>query len=245
MKTRNTVSVCLYMLLFAIYPALILPGLFKGGYHVAFNIWQKILLAAVYVLGTAIVWKLFCKQNIRDGVSLAGCLFCVFGSILYLTNVALFLWIGLIDDSVWLVLPILVPFFVIGFLLFTYLRPMWLRFTSIVVTGLISAIIGFALLFTVFFALFPFGVSTVHRTVDSPDGSYCAYLVVHDAGATGGSTNVGILRKGDVIHLGLCDYKPSMHYVFSGSWGLQNSVTIEWEDNETVIINGEQYRVQP
>lgn len=245
MKTRNTISVCLYMLMFAIYPALILPGLLREGYHVAFTLWQKIILAAVFLLGTASVWTLLRKQNVLDGVHLVGCLFCAFGSVLYLANIALFLWIGLIDASVWLALPILVPFFMIAFLLFNYLHPMWLKVTSIIVSVLLSAIISFVLFFTVFFALFPLGVSTVLRTVDSPDGNYCAYLIVNDAGATGGSTDVGILRKGDVIHLGLCDYKPNMHYVFSGSWGSQNSITIEWKDNKTVVINGTQYSVRP
>ncbi len=106
---------------------------------------------------------------------------------------------------------------------------------------LLAGGLSLLLLVTAFLTLFPFSSDTILRTLDSPGGTCSAFLSVHDAGATGGSTEVGIREPGKHVdvRLGLCTYRKKPKSVYVGGWGMQNSVTMEWLlDDETILING-------
>ena len=195
-----------------LYPAFIIPGL-RPGYAVTFSTLQAVILSLFFALGTIVFWLLFRKLAANARATLPESLLYVLGTILYLGNLGLFLWVGVIESHVWTVLPLLLPACVVIYLIVNYILPRWLRYVSLGVIALPCGLLGLSLLIVLFFTLFPFGSSTVLRTLDSPDGTYCAFLFSHDAGATGGSTEVGIREKGKDVRLGLCDYEVKAAYV--------------------------------
>lgn len=230
----------LFAAAFLLYPAFIIPGLSRG-YSITFSAPQAAILSSFFVLGTVAFWLLFRRHAANAQATLPESLFYVLGAILYLGNVGLFLWVGLIEQHIWTGLPLLIPACPAIYLIVGYILPRWLRYVSLGVIALPCGLLGLSLLIVLFFTLFPFGSDTVLREVDSPDGTYCAFLLSHDAGATGGSTEVGIREKGKDVHLGLCDYTARAEYIYVGRYGMKDSVTMEWVDDDTILINGEPY----
>lgn len=230
----------LFAAAFLLYPAFIIPGLSRG-YSITFSALQAAILSLFFVLGTVAFWLLYRKHVANAQATLPESLLYVLGTILYLGNVGLLLWVGVIEQHIWAVLPLLIPACPAIYLIASYILPRWLRYVSLGVIALPCGLITLSMLIVIFFTLFPFGSSTILRTLDSPDGTYCAFLLSHDAGATGGSTEVGIREKGKDVRLGLCDYKVKAAYVYVGGWGMQDSVTMEWVDDETILINDESY----
>lgn len=238
---RRLLLACSFPLAFLIYPACIIPGL-RSEYYVTFTVLQAAILSLYFVLGTAAFWLLFRKHAANAQASLPESLLFVLGTILYLGNLGLFLWVGVIENHVWTALPMLVPACLAIYLIVNYILPRWLRYVSLGVITLPCGLLTLSLLVVVFFAaLFPMTSDTVLRKVDSPDGTYCAFLLSHDAGATGGSTEVGIREKGKDVHLGLCNYTARTAYMYVGRYGLKDSVTMKWTDDDTILINGKPY----
>ena len=230
-----------FFLAFLLYPAFIIPGL-RPGYVVTFSFLQAAILSLYFVLGTLAFWLLFRKHAANAQASLSESLLYVLGTILYLGDLGLFLWVGVIENHVWTVLPLLVPACLAIYLIVNYILPRWLRYVSLGVIALPCGLLTLSFLVVALFALIPFGSDTVLREVDSPDGTYCAFLLSHDAGATGGSTEVGIWEKERRnVHLGLCDYTARAEYIYVGRYGMKDSVTMEWVDDDTILINGKPY----
>ena len=229
-----------FLLAFLLYPAFIIPG-FRPGYYVSFNALQAVFLSAFFALGTVAFWVLFRKRAMKTEATLPESLLYSLGSLLYLGNVVLFLWVGLIENHLWTLAPLLIPAPLIVYLLLEYALPRWLRYITFVLDLVLAGGLSLLLLITVFFALFPFTSDTILRNVDSPNGTYCAILFSHNAGATGGSTEVSIREQGKDVQMGLCTYKKRPKYIYVGGWGLKDSVTMEWLDDETILINGTPY----
>ncbi len=111
----------------------------------------------------------------------------------------------------------------------------WARYFSILV------VICFALFFVLnimpmilFFGFMAnFGESTVTETVPSPDGTYEAYVISHDVGATGGGTSVRVkkAKKWGLFQ----NNKEEM--LQRGKWGEEYDLV--WIDDDTLEVNGE------
>ncbi len=111
----------------------------------------------------------------------------------------------------------------------------WARYFSIFV------VMCFALLFVLnimpmilFFEFMTnFGESTVTETVPSPEGTYEAYVISHDEGATGGSTSVRVKKA---KKWGLFQ-KNKEEMLQRGKWGEEYDLV--WIDDDTLEVNGE------
>lgn len=78
-----------------------------------------------------------------------------------------------------------------------------------------------------------FGQKTVVQTIPSPDGTYEARVIDDDQGALGGSTIVEVDQNGWA--------KPKQ--IYTGPWGIFETMEIYWKDEDTLVINGKEYRV--
>ena len=79
------------------------------------------------------------------------------------------------------------------------------------------------------------------RSVTSPDGDYAIEIITYDEGAMGGSTKV-CLKGTDEIFVGLGTLKERSHAIEHGRWAEEYEII--WTDNETFILNGEEYCVK-
>lgn len=111
----------------------------------------------------------------------------------------------------------------------------WARYFSIVI------IICFALFFVInimpailFFVMVDNMVqSTVVETVPSPEGTYEAYVMSHDEGATGGGTSVRVkkIKKWGIFQ------NNKEERLQMGEWGEEYDLV--WIDDDTLEVNGE------
>lgn len=88
-----------------------------------------------------------------------------------------------------------------------------------------------------------FGKTSVVKQVSSPDQSYIAEIVDDDQGALGGNTLVNIKGIGKEIPVLLGKLVPEEERVYEGDWGEFETMVIEWKDNHTLLIDGEEYTV--
>ena len=72
------------------------------------------------------------------------------------------------------------------------------------------------------------------------DGRHYAELIDDDQGALGGNTIVNVYPRGK-LDLGLIRFCRRARNVYWGDWGEFNDMTIEWKDNDTLLINGKEY----
>lgn len=107
---------------------------------------------------------------------------------------------------------------------------------------LFSILMSFVLFITFIFG--GFGVAErLGDYVYSPDGKYCTWAELYDEGALGGSESVYLRQTTGDVNLGIgrlktvdmrIDYNPNYNPEY---------YSIEWQDNETLLINGEAYDV--
>lgn len=87
------------------------------------------------------------------------------------------------------------------------------------------------------------GKTEVTQTVYSPDGKHYAEVINADGGATGGDTLVRVYRAG-ILDLGFIRIASAFDTVYTGEWYEYMEIRIEWKDNETLLINGEEYSAE-
>ena len=83
------------------------------------------------------------------------------------------------------------------------------------------------------------GESTVLEKHNSPDGEYYVELVERDMGATGGEREVMLYEKG--FNAFVFSFTKPGEKLYTGGW--QEEISIEWLDDDTLIINGESYEI--
>ena len=120
------------------------------------------------------------------------------------------------------------------------------RSRALMITVLsLNAVALVPLAFFVFIActLGSIGEDTVVKSVPSPDGRLIAEVIDDDQGALGGSTQVWIRgsREGRFLLIG---WKEAGKRLYYGKWGEFNRMTLEWEDGETLLIDGKSYRAE-
>ena len=101
------------------------------------------------------------------------------------------------------------------------------------------------LLLAAFFFTMTFGQlvqeTVVNRAV-SPNQSYTAVVIDSDQGALGGNTLVDIEHNASGINVCLGRFT-KITRAYTGRWGEFNTMSIEWKDDSTLLINGESYQV--
>jgi hypothetical protein len=104
-----------------------------------------------------------------------------------------------------------------------------------IIGGILGAVIVVLLGVVLFFALLfeNIGQNTVVRVLPSPDGTLEARIIDSDQGAMGGATIVEVEKNGWA--------KPKQ--IYTGPWGIFETMEIYWKDEDTLVINGKEYRV--
>jgi hypothetical protein len=102
----------------------------------------------------------------------------------------------------------------------------------------ISFISFFIILFDSFVA------NKVVKSEISPNAIYLAEIIDSDQGALGGSTIVRIFQQNKDISILIAKLKLPPKYIYSGKWGEFNGMTLRWETDERLYINGKKYDIK-
>jgi len=123
---------------------------------------------------------------------------------------------------------------------FIYNKIKWLKICVAVIVGIFA--MGFSEILFLSMLFSNFGENTVVHTAKSPDNTYIAWVVSSDQGALGGSTEVYVRNtKKDILFVsGML--KTESKNLWSGRWGTE--VTLCWEDDDTLMIDGKSYDVE-
>lgn len=85
-----------------------------------------------------------------------------------------------------------------------------------------------------------FGRVSVVQSLISPCGSYEAMLIDIDEGALGGSTVVDVKDVSRSFDLGFARFD-SVKRVYRTGWGAYETMTLSWQDDDTLLIDGHPY----
>lgn len=88
-----------------------------------------------------------------------------------------------------------------------------------------------------------FGRTTIVEAVRSPDSRYEAQLIDVDEGTLGGSTVVDVLDESAGIDLGIARFE-WIKRVYRTDWGAADTMEITWQDEHTLLIDGQAYDMQ-
>ena len=113
-----------------------------------------------------------------------------------------------------------------------------------VICMIVNSILLFFLL-GVSFLMMIFGQmaqNTIIKQVVSPNASYTALVIDADQGALGGSTLVNVEYNFSEIQLGLGRFV-KIRGLYQGRWMEFNHLNPEWEDDNTLLINGQAYEM--
>lgn len=94
-----------------------------------------------------------------------------------------------------------------------------------------------------FASVFPIGINTVVKNVDSPDGTYVAQVVDSDQGALGGDTIVQV-KETKTVNCLLFTLEKKPQRVYMGDWGVFETMQIYWRNEECLVINGREYTIE-
>lgn len=117
-------------------------------------------------------------------------------------------------------------------------------YTLKVIALALSVVMVFPVAFVSFlaYAFSDFGVTTIVKTVESPNGEYYAEVLDNDQGALGGATAVWIYEiRGINLHLFKISKKPQRVYL--GRCGEADSMSIWWKDDGCLVINSVEYEI--
>lgn len=126
------------------------------------------------------------------------------------------------------------------FFFFVYNRVKWLKICIAVVVAIFAKFFLGVLFLSML--LSNFGENTVVHTAKSPDNTYIAWVVSSDQGALGGSTDVYVRNIQKDIYLASGMLKTEWRNLWSGRWGTE--VTLNWKDDDTLMIDGKSYNVE-
>ena len=87
------------------------------------------------------------------------------------------------------------------------------------------------------------GEGTVVRSLDSPQGGYTAQVVSDDQGAMGGNTRVQTVRPARTVNLLFLTLEDAPQEIWTGEYSVSASLPLEWQDENTLLIDGEAYSV--
>lgn len=114
-----------------------------------------------------------------------------------------------------------------------------------VVFAVLNSILLYLLFITSFFIM-TFGQisqDTIIKQVLSPDKTYTAILIDSDHGALGGNTIVNIDNNSSEISV-LLGRLTKTARIYTGRWGEFETMTLAWQDDNTLLINEKSYSVK-
>ena len=91
--------------------------------------------------------------------------------------------------------------------------------------------------------LWDFSPKPVAASELSPGGTLLAEVALSDQGIFGSSTLVRVTRQGMDIELPVGVFRKNPEQIYKGGYTEHETMTIAWEDDETLIINGKRYAV--
>ena len=112
--------------------------------------------------------------------------------------------------------------------------------------GIIYCILLFFMCVIFFFAivLSDFGKNTLVKSELSPNSKYLAEVIAMDSGALGGDTVVNVTRQNRDINLFFGELKKDPKRIYHGRWGEFYDMTLRWETDEVLYIDGTRYLVE-
>ena len=113
-----------------------------------------------------------------------------------------------------------------------------LKVTSFILSGLMAVPTAFFLFVLLVFSAI--SANTVVNTVVSPNGEYRAEVISSDQGALGGDTFVDVYSEKYIIEI-----RDTPERVYFDGWGAHEHMSIYWESDNVLIINGEDYEIIP
>lgn len=81
------------------------------------------------------------------------------------------------------------------------------------------------------------------KSVPSPDNSYTAEVISSDQGALGGNTFVEIRFNSKTINILIGEFTKPSARIYSGEYSEFENMQISWKDNQTLLINGAEYKI--
>ena len=94
------------------------------------------------------------------------------------------------------------------------------------------------------FLFFTFGQIGYRETITaalSPEGTYRAEIIDSSEGALGGDTLVRVCRVPSHLDLCLVEVQREPRTVYIGQWGEFETMTLSWQSEQTLLINGKPY----
>lgn len=87
------------------------------------------------------------------------------------------------------------------------------------------------------------GENTTISRVTSPANSFTAVLIDSDQGALGGNTYVQVEDHNSEMNIGL-GRLVKIRRVYVGRWGEFETMVLQWQDEQTLLINGQPYYME-
>ena len=123
----------------------------------------------------------------------------------------------------------------------------WSRKTVRIVMGIIyNILLAFiCYIFLSMIAIFSdFGKNTVIKSELSPNAKYLAEIIDVDSGLLGGSTVVDVTKQNMGINLFIGELKKDPKRIYQGRWGESFDMTLRWETDEIIFIDGGKYIIE-
>ncbi len=120
-------------------------------------------------------------------------------------------------------------------------KPLALKIVSLVLS--VIMMINLAFFGFIGFIFGSIGENTVVKSVDSPNGKYCARVISSDQGALGGDTVVEVSSKKDLINLFVFRVYKEPEIVYFGEWMEHEGMTVYWKDDGCLVVHSTEYPI--
>ncbi len=233
MTKQKTVLMCLIFALTALLPTgTVISALFEYSFELVsvsgFAVATAVLSAFTVLIDLAFDTELESKTvrvllTLNTPLSLIGAAFYLFKSF-----------------SPWVVIGVSVSVICCFILTVRHGKPYTLKVRALTLSVLTVFPVAVVSFFA--YAFSDFGVTTVVKTVESPNGEYYAEVLDNDQGALGGATTVWVYeRRGIDLLLFKISKKPQRVYL--GRCGEADSMSIRWKDDGCLVINSVEYEI--
>lgn len=236
MKRILSYSPLIVFILYAFLPACSLIGALSG---YAFTLYSE----PVYTIGLSVITlaAMVLFLCIKPKLNKANAVFCAllapFSAINGLCLV--------LADNHWTLLSTMITFLCCGcsiVLAVRFVYPPVLKFLSLILSVLLLLCLLFAFAVKLLFG--SFGYQAVVQSVPSPQGTFVAEVIDSDEGALGGDTLVQVRNNRKRVNLLVGQFSKAPVCVYTGEWGEFETMEIDWEDEQTLLINGETYWIE-
>lgn len=227
-SVSTVVLVCLYLLL----PIAKLYAALKG-YEMALRgalpVALVLAVLSLWVTVGLLVWQEKMTSKVDRVLS-------VFSTLLF--PIAFLHWAIFLPLSGWNIVGIVVAVLCLlcfAVLLFRSVQPVAMRYVAGILALLVVPVSLWVMIAPVFG---DFGLSDVQAEASSPEGSYVAQVIYENRGIFGSETYVKVRSEKSDKELLLLSFIRSPVRI-TGNWdGKKDTVQLEWQDDETLLING-------